>query len=218
MKTILHLCADIGSDSWYFAQDAEFEVIKIGADIGVENYTHKGEVYGIIANPVCTEFSTAKGFHKENDIEKGMFLVNQCLRIIKETKPVFWVIENPYNGRLKDILGEPKAVYQPWQYGSPWTKKTALWGKFEMPYPLFAKWEYVLKISELYVRPGRGKPSLAFLHKSAIDFIPEFHKFKDKIFNDAGFRSLCSQGFAEQFYLCNRAHEARVSEKDANVI
>lgn len=205
MKTILHLCADIGSDSFYFAQDSEFEVIKIGADIGVENYTHNGEVYGIIANPVCTEFSTAKGFHKENDIEKGMFLVNHCLRIIKETNPVFWVIENPYNGRLKDVFGEPKAVYQPWQYGSPWTKKTALWGKFEMPEPLFSKWEQVPKIPELYTRPGRGKPSLAFLHKSAIDFIPEFHKFKDKIFDDAGFRSLCSQGFAEQFYKSNRA-------------
>ena len=33
LKIILHLCADIGSDSYFFAEDPEFEVIKIGAVI-----------------------------------------------------------------------------------------------------------------------------------------------------------------------------------------
>ena len=37
-KIILHLCADIGSDSWFYANDDEYEVIKIGKEIGVENY------------------------------------------------------------------------------------------------------------------------------------------------------------------------------------
>lgn len=65
VKTILHLCADIGSDSYYYQQDNNYDVIKVGKDIGVENYTPDREVYGIIANPVCTEFSTATGFHKK---------------------------------------------------------------------------------------------------------------------------------------------------------
>ena len=117
-KIILHLCADIGSDSRFYQLSNEYEVILIGEKIGVENYNPPENVYGIIANPVCTEFSTAKGFHKENDIEKGMFLVNHCIRIIEEAKPYFWVIENPFNGRLKDILGKPKFVYQPWEFGS----------------------------------------------------------------------------------------------------
>lgn len=130
MKIILHLCADIGSDSYFYQQDDNYEVRLIGESIGVENYNTKEEIYGIIANPVCTEFSTAKGFHKENNLEKGMFLVNHCLRIIYESKPKFWVLENPYNGRLKDILGKPKAVYQPWQFGDPWTKKNCIVGKF----------------------------------------------------------------------------------------
>ena len=30
MKTILHLCADIGSDSYYYQLDNDYEVIKIG--------------------------------------------------------------------------------------------------------------------------------------------------------------------------------------------
>ena len=203
MKTILHLCADLGSDSRPYQLNSEYKVILVGEKIGVENYTPAEEIYGIIANPVCTEFSTAKGFHKGNDIEKGMFLVNHCLRIIEIAKPKFWVIENPFNGRLKDVLGKPKAVYQPWEFGSPWTKKTALWGEFNMPKAIYKKWEDVPKNENLYVRPTRPKPALAFLHKSAINFIPEFEFAKPFVKSDADFRSLCSQGFAEAFFLNN---------------
>ena len=203
-KLILHLCADLGSDSYFYQQDPDYEVIMIGEEIGVENFTTDRQVYGIIANPVCTEFSTAKGFHKENDMEKGMWMVNHCLRIIEECDPVFWVMENPFNGRLKDVLGKPDLVYQPWQYGSPWTKKTALWGRFNIPEPLYKSWDDVTKIPELYVRPGRPKPSLAFCHKSAMQYIPEFEPFRDNIKNDADFRSLCSQGFAREFYNNNK--------------
>ena len=69
-KVILHLCADIGSDSRYYQLSDDYHVIMIGEKIGVENYTPPNNIHGIIANPVCTEFSTAKGFHKENDLEK----------------------------------------------------------------------------------------------------------------------------------------------------
>ena len=203
-KIILHLCADLGSDSLFYQKSDEYEVIMIGEEIGVENYHPPKNVYGIIANPVCTEFSTAKGFHKENDMEKGMFLVNHCIRIIEEAKPVFWVIENPANGRLKDVLGKPKYVYQPWEYGSPWTKRTALWGDFNIPTPRYTRWEDVPKNNDIYVRPGRPKPALAFLHKSAVNLIPEFQWARDKIKCDADIRSMCSQGFAEEFFLNNK--------------
>lgn len=203
-KLILHLCADLGSDSMFYQQDSNYDVLLIGESIGVENYITPNNVYGIIANPVCTEFSTAKGFHKSNDIDKGMFLVDHCLRIIKEANPKFWVMENPFNGKLKDIIGKPNAVYQPWQYGSPWTKKTALWGNFNMPTPLYNRWDDVPKNSNIYQRPTRSKPSLAFMHKSAIKYIDEFKPFESKVKNDADFRSLCSQGFAKQFYLFNQ--------------
>lgn len=203
-KLILHLCADLGSDSYFYQQDSNYEVLMVGEDIGVENFSTDREVYGVIANPVCTELSTARGFHLENDMEKGMFLVEHCMRIITEVKPKFWVIENPANGRLKDVLGKPRLVYQPWQYGSPWTKKTGLWGEFSIPEPLYTKWEDVPKIPELYVRPGRPKPSLAFCHKSAMEYIPEFEPFRESVKNDADFRSLCSQGFAREFYNNNK--------------
>lgn len=59
MKVILHLCADIGSDSKPYA-DNGYNVILVGKDIGVENFQPPKNVYGVIANPVCTEFSTAR--------------------------------------------------------------------------------------------------------------------------------------------------------------
>lgn len=203
-KLILHLCADLGSDSRFYQLSDEYEVILIGKEIGVENYNPPENVYGIIANPVCTEFSTARGFHKENDLEKGMILVKHCQRIIEQSRPKFWVIENPFNGRLKDIIGSPKAIYQPWKFGSPWTKKTALWGDFVMPDVIYDKWEDCPKNDMLYQRPGRGKPSLAFLHKSAANLIPEFSWAKDRIKTDADLRSMCSQGFAKAFFDSNR--------------
>lgn len=198
------MCADIGSDSYFYNLDPDYEVIKIGKEIGVENYHPPKNVYGVIANPVCTDLSTAQGFHLENDIEAGMFLVNHCLRIIEEANPVFWALENPANGRLKEILGKPKYIYQPWQYGSPWTKKTALWGKFNIPPKRFEKWEDVPKNEKLYVRPGRPKPALAFLHKSAVNLIEEFQWAREYIKCDADLRSMCSRGFAEEFYKNNK--------------
>ena len=200
MKTILHLCADSGSDSWYYRND--YEVILVGSDIGVENYTPDRPIHGIFANPVCTEFSTARSNGKARNPEEGMFLVEHCLRIIELAKPEFWVIENPAKGVLKDYMGQPAYEYEPWWYGSPWTKRTALWGKFNIPERKYCNWEDVPKNPDLYVRPGRPKPSLAFMHKSHYHKIPEFQHLPVPQ-SDMEFRSLCSQKFAEAFYKVN---------------
>ena len=227
MKTILQLCADTGSDTkpW---KDAGYNVILVGKDIGVENYHPPKDVYGIIANPVCTEFSTARSTGMARNPEEGMKLVNECLRIIDETDDSlrFWVIENPAKGALKDYLGTPQYKYQPWWYGSPWTKETALWGKFKIPERAYFKWEDVPKIPELYTRPGRGKPSLAFMHARAhMKFIPEFAPFMEDILKkpsrdkkngggaDMEFRSLCSQKFAQAFFEANKSPLEHKGEK-----
>ncbi|MDE2233069.1 MAG: hypothetical protein KGJ90_02955 [Patescibacteria group bacterium] len=138
-----------------------------------------------------------------------MFLVKECQRIIAECNPVFWAIENPATGMLRSYLGEPKYVYQPWFFGSPWTKKTALWGKFNEPKRIYEKWEDVPKIEGLYERKdgihrrATGKPAMYQLHKSAFDLIPEF-KDLPRPESDMEFRSLCSQKFAQQFYEANK--------------
>jgi hypothetical protein len=203
-KIILHLCADTGSDSKPYRDDPNYEVILVGSDIGVENYHPPKGVYGIFANPVCTEFSTARANGKARNPDEGMFLVKECQRIIQEAGDVkFWVIENPARGVLKNYLGKPNYKYEPWWYGSPWTKQTALWGKFNIPPRTVLNWESIRKIPELYTRPGRPKPSLAFMHKSHYHVIPEFQGLPVPE-SDMEFRSLCSQKFAEAFFKENK--------------
>ena len=176
----------------------------IGEKIGVENYNPPADVWGIIANPVCTEFQTINGHGKINDTQKGLFLVGHCLRIINSANPKWWVLENPARGELRKYIGEPVAKYQPWEYGSPWTKQTALWGNFQMPKRTYSNWRDVPKNDALYIRPGRGKPNLAFMHKSAANIISEMQWAKDKIKTDADLRSMCSDGFAKAFYEANK--------------
>jgi hypothetical protein len=202
MKTILHLCADTGSDSWFYRREG-YEVILVGSDIGVENYTPDRPIYGVFANPVCTEFSTARTDGKARNPEEGMKLVRECQRIISACDPAFWVIENPARGVLKEYMGDPVYSYEPWWYGSPWTKQTSLWGRFNIPPRQYFNWDDVPKIPELYVRPGRPKPSLAFMHKSSYDLIPEFSHLPRPT-SDTEFRSLCSQKFAKAFYNYNQ--------------
>jgi hypothetical protein len=207
-KIILHLCADIGSDSKPYQDSPDYTVIKIGKDVGVENYTPPKDVYGVIANPVCLEFTTARTGGKSRDLEAGMFLVRHCQRIIEQCNPAFWVIENPAKGDLKKFLGEPRYKYQPWWFGSPWTKETALWGEFNIPERIFNKWEDVPKNEKLYVRTSGNrkgnKPPMYQFHKSAIEHIPEFHCFKELVKDDMSMRSLCSQGFAQAFFKVNK--------------
>jgi hypothetical protein len=200
-KIILHLFADIGSDTKPY-REAGYDVRCIGKAIGVENYNPPENVYGVIANPVCLEFSTARSTGKARNPEQGMVGVNECMRIIKKCNPKFWVIENPASGALKNYLGKPVYQYEPWWFGSPWTKKTALWGEFNIPERKYTRWEDVPKIEGLYQRPGRGKPSLAFMHKSHKKFIREFDCFE--VDSDMSFRSLCSQRFAKAFFEVNQ--------------
>ncbi len=201
MKTILQLCADTGSDTKPY-RDNGYNVILVGKDIGVENYHPPQDVYGIIANPVCTEFSVAQGRDKQGNYEKGLFLVRECQRVIAECNPVFWVIENPATGRLRDFLGKPTMTYEPWHFGSPWSKRTALWGVFNKPERVYERWEDVPKLP-LPTYQGRQKPSIAKLHRSnALKHIPEFACFSPD--TDMEFRSLCSQKFAQAFYEKNK--------------
>jgi len=204
MKTILHLCANIDSDSRYYQLDDNYRVIMVGKDVGVENFSYTGEVQGVIANPPCTELSRARTGGKARDVDAGMVLVNECLRIIAEVKPVWWVIENPATGALNTKLGKPRYTYQPWQYGNPWTKHTTLWGNFNIPAPLITDFDDVEHNPNLYKREGRRIVGLYQLHRAAIRHMPMYDWCADKIKTSADLRSLCSDGFAKAFYLANK--------------
>lgn len=219
-KVILHLCADTGSDTKPYQDDPDYEVVTVGVAVGVENFTVPNwlafhgmdkKIYGVIANPPCTEFSRARKGGKPRLGDSGMFLVKECQRIIEEARSLgglkFWAIENPATGALRNFLGKPTYEYQPWWYGSPWTKKTALWGEFNIPERKYTDWEDVPKNPNLWVRKRNrvtendrytGKPEMHTLHKSAYKHISEFQDLPEPD-SDMEFRSLCSQKFAKAF-------------------
>jgi hypothetical protein len=96
-------------------------------------------VYGILAAPPCDHFAASgarwwadKG---EQALLDGLALVDATLRIIQMTQPEWWVLENPI-GRLVDYLGEPVMYFDPCDYGDPYTKRTCLWGRFNIKLPL----------------------------------------------------------------------------------
>jgi len=95
------------------------------------------DIYGILAAPVCTMFSLARTTAKTpRDLRQGMELVIACLNIIWECrynhKLAFWCMENP-RGYLRQFLGKPVLTFDPCDFGDPHTKKTDLWGYFNIP-------------------------------------------------------------------------------------
>jgi site-specific DNA-cytosine methylase len=93
-----------------------------------------GRVYGILAAPVCTYFSASGARHPRSDaeIQEALSIVDACLRIIQVLRPNWWALENPI-GKLRKWIGPPVMVFNPCDYGDPYTKKTLLWGEFNIP-------------------------------------------------------------------------------------
>ena len=130
-----------------------------------------------------------------------MDTVNACFRIIYQCNPDFWALENP-TGLLRQYLDKPKYTFQPWNFGDPWTKKTDLWGNYNIPQRRYEHWVDVPQNPDLYIRPGRTKPSIAFLHKSAMQYIDWMKDYR--INTDADFRAITPLGFAQAFFEANR--------------
>lgn len=195
-KVILHLCADIGSDSQPY-RDAGYDVICVGEKLDVRTYTPPSEVYGIIANPPCTMFSFARtNAKKPRNLEQGMELVKACLRIIWECQyriksdhqkfsPLkFWVLENP-NAMLKWFLGKPAMIYSPHEFGETYQKSTCLWGQFNEPKKI------------LWAKP-QGMVKFDRMASKAIH-TEHFGKY-----TRTERRSICSPKFAKAFFDANR--------------
>jgi len=135
-KIILDLCGGTGAWSRPY-KEAGYDVRLITLpDNDVRTYIPPDNVYGILAAPPCTHLAgsgarwwRSKGKEK---LLKALAIVDACLRIILISKPVFWALENPV-GRLIHYLGKPKMYFNPCDYGDSYTKKTCLWGNFNIP-------------------------------------------------------------------------------------
>ena len=203
-KIILDLCGGTGSWSKPY-KEAGYDVRLITLpENNVLMYEPPENVYGILAAPPCTEFSPMKyGKDKTqllmNDTYKpNTDILNACLKIINKCKPKFYAIENPC-GLMRKYMGKPTLSFQPYQYGDGWTKKTDIWGRFKIPKPTHT-FKTCSKLN-IYCRPNRKKPSIAFLHKSAISLIPQFAGIEAE--TDAALRAITPPGFAKAFFEAN---------------
>lgn len=159
-KIILHLCASRYRSDTKDYKKAGYDVRAVLEENDVRSAKFKDgllyfngmepipirDIYGIFANPPCTEFSIAKTTAKR-DLKKGMELVEACLKIIwrvqaeliddkkgsRKTTLQWWAIENPSTGMLRSFLGKPAYEYSPDMFGDDYTKGTALWGNFKSP-------------------------------------------------------------------------------------
>ena len=156
------------------------------------------DIYGILAAPVCTMFSLARTRAKTpRDFKQGMELVIGCLNIIwgcrYNHKLAFWCLENPM-GILRQFLGKPAFTFNPCDFAgylkNPdidlYTKKTDLWGYFNIP----KKKPINLTKNQLEKNKSNGRrlPSISEITNS---------KQADK-------RSITPQGFARAFYKANK--------------
>jgi hypothetical protein len=206
-KIILSLCGGSGSWESPYTRYSDYQVFNVSLPKNdVRTYNPPLNVYGVLAAPPCEAFSFARrpaaGKSKmfSMNVNTGLEIVNACLNIIKKCSPHFWALENPY-GDLNKYLGKPQYIFQPWMFGCYWTKKTCLWGKFNNPIATHTL-QTCPKLN-LYIRPGRKLPSIAFLHKSAVDKIPEFQPFRNYIKTDYDLRSITPPGFARAFFRSN---------------
>jgi len=51
----------------------------------------------------------------------------------KTTSLKFWALENPGHGILNRFLGKPAFIFNPYDFGDNYKKKTYLWGYFNEP-------------------------------------------------------------------------------------
>ena len=136
MKVILSLFDYSGNWSKPY-RDAGYKVIQVDLKKSKQDVRllKKFEsVHGILAAPPCTVFanSGARWPRTAEDMVEGLSMVDAVLRLVYVHKPVFWALENPI-GKLKHYLGDPLFRFDPCDFGDPYTKKTCLWGRFNLP-------------------------------------------------------------------------------------
>ena len=137
-KIILDLCGGTGSWARPY-QEAGYDVKIIDPIVNGQDarlFEYNSPVHGILAAPPCTEFASsgARWWAKKGEgaLLEALSIVDACLRIILVHRPTWWALENPV-GRLRRFLGSPTLIFNPCDYGDPYTKRTLLWGDFNLP-------------------------------------------------------------------------------------
>jgi hypothetical protein len=182
---ILDLCGGTGAWSQPYA-DAGYDVRVITLDRGydVREYLPPSKVQGILAAPPCTEFAgSGARWWKTKDpalLKEALEVFDAVFRIICLVPAVWCALENPV-GRLRSlrpVLGEPRLIFDPCDYGDPYTKRTLVWGTFTIP-------------AKRKVFPSANKLGSSPIHRMAPG--PDRQRL----------RSITPPGFAQAFFEAN---------------
>jgi hypothetical protein len=192
-KTILSLCDFSGAWSQPYV-DAGYNVIRVdlkhGQDVRLLKVSGLPKIHGILAAPPCTYFAIAgtRNWKKwgEGKLIEGLSIVDACLRIVAMTSPAWWVLENPC-GRLSRFIGKPRLIFQPYEYGDPYMKRTCLWGQFNGDLPLN-------RVEPMYRMMATKRSDPLY------DAIPEMPGTRN---DGATIRSTTPPGFAKAFFEAN---------------
>lgn len=139
-KRVLDLCGGTGAWSRPYVEAGYPVTLVTLPDLDVLTYQPDGPYHGVLAAPPCDHFSVSGArwwASKDADgrTEQALAVVDACLRIIEAVAPMWWALENPVGRlrRLRPNLGDPRLTFHPCDYGDPWTKRTQLWGQFNLP-------------------------------------------------------------------------------------
>ncbi len=163
MKTIVSLFDYTGTWSKPY-KDAGYNVIRhdlqLGQDIftdtmpaAIDDHLEGRTIHGLLAAVPCTDFAgSGARWWKEKEkqpanhpkldcfdsvVDMSETMVHCVLAIVEWLRPTWWCVENPI-GRIHKLvpeLGKPLMYFNPTDFGHPYTKRTALYGKFNTNLP-----------------------------------------------------------------------------------
>lgn len=222
-KIILDLCG--GTGAWsrpYKEAGYDVRVITLPKYDVLTYKLPKEPIYGILAAPPCTMFSDARTHAKlPRDLRSGMKIVNACLNFIWEAQyrissdqskisPLkFWALENPWYGRLKWFLGNPKFEFNPWEFGDAYKKRTAIWGYFNEPIKTITDIDSVMTKEQIEKHKtnsqklptlGRDDEMVKFDYMKSKDIHSEYYGKLDRQTR----RAITPKGFADAFFRANK--------------
>ena len=204
MKTILSLFDYTGNWSKPY-RDAGYQIIqhdiKLGWDIftdtipaAIADSIEGNPIHGILAAVPCTDFAgsgarwwkdketmpanyDSRDVQFNSTVEMSTAFVYSVLYLVELFDPAWWVIENPVGRmhRLVPEIGEPLMYFNPTDFGHPYTKRTALYGKFNTN----LQKHYALNLfgSEMWSRyGGKSEKTKAARSVTPIGFANAFFK------------------------------------------
>ena len=116
---------------------AGYRVVRVDLQEGLDVLTYHPPTppHGVLAAPPCTIWTNANA-HRWRTIPAAVSEYHRRLILatlaLCRTATAWWCLENP-RGRLGQLLGPHVWEFQPWWYGDSYTKRTCLWGRFNLP-------------------------------------------------------------------------------------